>query len=213
MTQEAVLEQMARTRVVAIVRTKDSAAATELGTAIIDGGLPVVEVSLNTPDALEAIRALCDDGRGVIGAGTVLDVADVVRVAKAGARFMVTPNLNPDVVRAGLDHGLVVGPGVFTATECHQASLLGAHLLKLFPAANAGISLMKALQDPFPSAVWLPTGGISLETMSDWLSAGALAVGLGSALTAGGPVAAMSVAQRVRDIVHVLGEPAHQEGM
>jgi 2-dehydro-3-deoxyphosphogluconate aldolase/(4S)-4-hydroxy-2-oxoglutarate aldolase len=213
MTHEAVLEEMARTRVVAIVRTRDADAATTLGAAIIDGGLPVLEVSLNTPGAIDAIRALSDDGRGVIGAGTVLNVADVARVAKAGARFMVTPNLNSDVVRAGLDHGLVVGPGVFTATECHHAMELGAHLLKLFPAANAGISLMKALRDPFPGSVWLPTGGITLENMSDWLRAGALAVGVGSALTGGGPEAATSAAQRVREIVAALGEPALEEGM
>jgi 2-dehydro-3-deoxyphosphogluconate aldolase/(4S)-4-hydroxy-2-oxoglutarate aldolase len=213
MTHDSVLEELARTRVVAIVRAQDSVAARELGAAIIDGGLPVLEVSLNTPGAIDAIRALSDEGRGVIGAGTVLDVADVARVAKAGATFMVTPNLNSDVVRAGLDHGLVVGPGVFTATECHQAMELGAHLLKLFPAANAGISLMKALGDPFPGAVWLPTGGISLENMSDWLRAGALAVGVGSALTGRGPEAAMSVAQQVRGIVAALREPGQQEGM
>lgn len=213
MTQEAVLEHIARSRVVAIVRTHDSATATLLGAAIIEGGLPVVEVSLNTPDALEAIRALSDDGRGVIGAGTVLDVADVARVAQAGATFLVTPNLNPDVVRAALDHGLVVGPGVFTATECHQAMVLGAHVLKLFPAANAGIAAMTALRDPFPGAVWLPTGGISLENMSAWLEAGALAVGVGSALTAGGPERAIAVAQHIREIVRGLSHPGHQEGI
>lgn len=212
MTGELVLAQMARTRVVAIIRTKDSATATELGLAIIGGGLPVVEVSLNTPGALEAIRALADDGRGVIGAGTVLDVADVARVAAAGATFMVTPNMNPDVVRAGLDHGLVVGPGVFTATECHQAMALGAHVLKLFPAAQAGISMMRALRDPFPEALWLPTGGISLENMSEWLQAGALAVGVGSALTGGGPERATAVAHTIRDIVVSLDGPDHQEG-
>lgn len=212
MTGELVLAQMARTRVVAIIRTKDSATATELGLAIIAGGLPVVEVSLNTPGALEAIRALADDGRGVIGAGTVLDVADVARVAAAGATFMVTPNMNPDVVRAGLDHGLVVGPGVFTATECHQAMALGAHVLKLFPAAQAGISMMRALRDPFPEALWLPTGGISLENMSEWLQAGALAVGVGSALTGGGPERATAVAHTIRGIVVSLDGPDHQEG-
>lgn len=212
MSAADVLAQMARTRVVAIVRTHDAAAATLLGSAIIEGGLPVVEVSLNTPGALEAIRALSEDGRGIIGAGTVLDVADVARVAQAGARFLVTPNLNPDVVRAALDHGLVVGPGVFTATECHQATALGAHLLKLFPAANAGISLMTALRDPFPHSVWLPTGGITLENMSDWLRAGALAVGVGSALTAGGPERAVVVARSIRHSIEALGDSESQEG-
>jgi|TARA_B110000503_G_C7165053_1_gene421475 Entner-Doudoroff aldolase len=212
MSVEATLEQMALSKVVAIIRVQDSLRARELGAAIISGGLPIVEVSLNTPGALEAIEALAKEQPGVIGAGTVLEVADVARVAKAGAKFIVTPNLNPDIVRAGLDEGLVVGPGVFTATECHQAMALGAHVLKLFPAANAGISGMKALMDPFPSAVWLPTGGIAPDNISHWLHAGAFAVGVGSALTNGGSDHAREVARGIRDIVDALGQPVQQEG-
>jgi len=211
-TVEVVLEQMALAKVVAIIRVQDSLRARELGAAIISGGLPIVEVSLNTPGALEAIEALAKEQPGVIGAGTVLEVADVARVAKAGAKFIVTPNLNPEVVRAGLAEGLMVGPGVFTATECHQAMALGAHVLKLFPAANAGISGMKALMDPFPGAVWLPTGGIAPDNMAQWLDAGAFAVGVGSSLTKGDSDHAREVAQGIRDIVEALGQPVQQEG-
>jgi Entner-Doudoroff aldolase len=212
MTVDAVLAQLALAKVVAIIRVQDSRKAAELGAAIISGGLPVVEVSLNTPGALDAIETLVKEQPGVIGAGTILDVADVARVAKAGAKFIVTPNLNPEVVRAALDEGLMVGPGVFTATECHQAMVLGAHVLKLFPAANAGISGMKALMDPFPSAEWLPTGGIAPDNISEWLNQGALAVGVGSALTAGGADHAREAARRIRAIVDALGLPVQQEG-
>lgn len=211
MNLEAVLDQMARSRVVAILRLQNSQEAHELGKAIISGGLPVVEVSLNTPGAVEAIERLAKDTGGTIGAGTVLEVSDVARVAKAGAHFMVTPNLNPDVVKAGLDAGLMVGPGVFTATECHQAITLGAHALKLFPAAQAGISGFRALRDPFPEAAWLPTGGVSENTMGDWLNAGALAVGIGSALTSGDADHAMRTARRIADIVESLESPGHEE--
>jgi 2-dehydro-3-deoxyphosphogluconate aldolase/(4S)-4-hydroxy-2-oxoglutarate aldolase len=212
MSVARVLDQLARSRVVAIVRVQSSEAAYEHGSAIISGGLRVVEVSLTTPGAIDAIERLAKDTAGIIGAGTVLDVADVARVAKAGAQFMVTPNLNPEVVKAGLDAGLMVGPGVFTATECHQAITLNAHVLKLFPAAQAGISGFRALRDPFPTASWVPTGGVSEDTILDWLNAGALAVGIGSALTSGDANHAMRSAQRIAEIVEGLDLPATGKG-
>jgi 2-dehydro-3-deoxyphosphogluconate aldolase/(4S)-4-hydroxy-2-oxoglutarate aldolase len=187
MNPEEVLKIIGEHKIVAIVRTQDAHEAWESALAVIEGGLPVVEVSLTTPRALATIEKLATRTRGVIGAGTVLAVSDVHKVVEAGATFIVTPNLNPDIVSAALTAGLLVGPGVFTATECHQAVELGAHLLKLFPASSAGIPAMNSLSDPFPGAKWLPTGGITLENFTDWLSAGAFAVGMGSALTRGDP--------------------------
>lgn len=187
MKPEEVLRIIGEHRIVAIVRTQDPHEAWESAQAVIEGGLPVVEVSLTTPGALATIQKLASTTQGVIGAGTVLAVSDVEKVVDAGATFIVTPNLNPDIVSAALTAGLLVGPGVFTATECHQALELGAHLLKLFPASSAGIPAMKSLSDPFPAARWLPTGGITPDNFTDWLSAGAFAVGMGSALTRGDP--------------------------
>jgi len=212
MNQELVLEAMRASRVVAIIRASDPKSAIDVGHAIISGGLPVVEVSLNTPGALDAISTLADDSTGLIGAGTVLEVADVQRVVDAGAHFMVTPNFNPEVVQAGLAAGLLVGPGVFTATECHQAMSIGAQVLKLFPAAIAGIPAMKALRDPFPTAVWLPTGGIGVSDIPAWLDAGALAVGMGSALTGGGPHQAEQKAQQISEMVRERFLPETKEG-
>lgn len=187
MKPEEVLQIIGEHKIIAIVRALNAQEAWESAEAVIEGGLRVVEVSLTTPGAIEAIEKLASSSAGVIGAGTVLTVPHVQQVVDAGAQFIVTPNLNPEVVAAALTAGLLVGPGVFTATESYRALELGAHLLKLFPASSAGIPAMKSLSDPFPQAKWLPTGGITMENFTDWLSAGAFAVGMGSALTRGEP--------------------------
>ena len=201
MSVSSVMEAIQHHRVAAIIRASDSEAAVDIGRAIIRGGLPVVEVSFNTPGALDAIRELALDETAIIGAGTVFDPTDVKKVVEAGGQFMVTPNFNPEVVRAGLDAGLVVGPGVFTPTECYGALTMGAHFLKLFPATTAGISAMRSMSDPFPEARWLASGGISSENILDWLGAGADAVGVGSTLTSGGVAEAE---QRTRNLLAVI---------
>lgn len=201
MSSATTLNAIATTRVVAIIRAAHAQAAIEMGRSIIAGGLSVVEVSLNTPGALDAIRELAAEGDATIGAGTVMNAADVDRVAAAGAQFMVAPNFNPDVVTAALDAGLVVGPGIFSATECHGALSMGAQLIKLFPAGSAGIGMMKALSDPFPNTPWLPAGGIPLDEVPLWLEAGALAVGMGSPLTSGGPAEAHDRARTLRTLL------------
>lgn len=178
-----------RARVVAIVRSEDPDAALNAARAIIDGGLDVVEISLTTPQAVEVIGALIRTTTACIGAGTVLTVAQVDRVALAGAAFLVAPNLDESVVRTAVDAGLVVGPGVFTATECARALAVGADYLKLFPAAVAGVAGLTALRGPFPAARWLPTGGIGAADAAAWLAAGASAVGIGGRLTGGDPAA------------------------
>lgn len=195
------LDVIIESRVVCIVRTTDPQTAHDVALGVHAGGLPVVEISLNTPDAVEVIAGLSQTPGLCVGAGTVLSVQDVQRVAAAGARFMVAPNLDDDVVRAAKDAGLVVGPGVFTGTECARALALGADLLKLFPATTAGPATMQALSDPFPTARWLPTGGIGIDNAATWLAAGATAVGIGSQLTGFGTAEAE---RRAAEIVHML---------
>ena len=212
MSTESTLGQIAKSRVVAIVRTSDTRRAVETGLAISEGGLPVIEVSLTTPGAVEAIAELAAAKNIVVGGGTVLTVDDVHRVADAGAHFLVAPNMNPAVIEAAIARGLVVGPGVFTATECVQAIQAGAHLLKLFPAIQAGIPAMRALSDPLPGVRWLPTGGISSADLLEWLAAGATAVGLGSELSGHGPEDALLRAQRVVGIVEQFHTQQNTEG-
>lgn len=204
MNRDDTLQLIASTRVVAIVRSSDSEAALQHAEAIVEGGLPVIEVSLTTPGAADVIKRLVDMPGVCAGAGTVMSVEDVHRLADLGVSFIVTPHLDEEIVTAGLERGLVMGPGVFTATECARALSSGADLLKLFPAGLAGVSGMTALMDPFPQASWLPTGGVSIDNAAEWLEAGATAVGVGSELTRGGSDRAAEQARKVLGVVSSL---------
>lgn len=185
MSAHEIYQSICDARVVGIIRASGPEHAIEVGRALLRGGLSVIEVSFNTPNALDAIAQLVKDAEGTIGAGTVMSVEDVKRVADTGASFLVAPNLNPSVVTAALEHNLVVGPGVFTPTEAASALALGAQFLKLFPASDAGMSMMKAISEPLPEVAWLAAGGIAFEEIPAWIDAGAVAVGLGSSLTGG----------------------------
>ena len=204
MNRDNSLQLIASTRVVAIVRSSDAETALQNAEAIVEGGLPVIEVSLTTPGAADVITRLVDMPGVCAGAGTVMSVEDVHRLADLGVSFIVTPHLDEEIVTAGLERGLVMGPGVFTATECARALASGADLLKIFPAGLAGVSGMKALMDPFPQASWLPTGGINIDNAAEWLQAGATAVGVGSELTRGGSDRAAGQARKVLGVVSSL---------
>ena len=186
MTRAETMALIGATRAVGIVRSPDEQTGTKVAEGIVHGGLPVIEVSLTTPGAVRIIEHLVSEPGVCAGAGTVMTVAQVHQMADIGVSFIVTPHLDEEIVAAGLERGIVMGPGVFTATECARALAAGADLLKLFPAGIAGVSGMKALMDPFPQARWLPTGGVGSENIAQWLDAGALAAGVGSDLTRGG---------------------------
>jgi len=185
MSAETTYQSIRDAKVVGIIRAPGPEHAIEVGRALLRGGLNVIEVSFNTPNALDAIEALVKDGVGTIGAGTVMNPEDVKRVSETGASFLVAPNLNPSVVTAALEQNMVVGPGVFTPTEAASALALGAQFLKLFPASSAGLGMMKAISEPLPEAAWLAAGGIAFDQIPTWLDAGAVAIGLGSSLTGG----------------------------
>lgn len=201
MNDNQTIQAISNAKVVGIIRAPSAEHAIETGRALLRGGLSVVEVSFNTPNALHAVEELVKDGVGTIGAGTVLDPADVLRVAQTGAAFLVAPNLNPAVVEAGLREGLVVAPGVFTPTETALAISLGAQLLKLFPASQAGLEMMRAISEPLPEAQWLAAGGIPFQKIPQWIENGAMAVGLGSSLTGANPAEAEERAIKVSNII------------
>lgn len=184
----SVLETIRGARVVAIVRRSDDDLEAVLATAgaLADGGLPVVEVTLNTPRALEAIARLAGRDDVVAGAGTVLTVDDVDAVADAGARFVVSPDVDEAVIARAAARGLVSLPGACTPTEIRRAVDAGADLVKLFPAGPVGgPAYVQAVRGPFRDVGLVPTGGIGLEEVPRYLEAGAVAVGLSSALVAG----------------------------
>jgi Entner-Doudoroff aldolase len=177
---------------VAIMRLRDHRRSVEIGHALADAGLPVMEVTLDDPAALRALRALADSlPAGVLlGAGTVRRPEQVAQAADAGARFCLSPHCDPAIVEATLGAGLEPVPGASSATEVARALDAGARVIKLFPAGPLGIGYMKALLGPFRGTDFLPTGGIRHDAVADWLQAGAAAVGLGSDLVPAVPEAA-----------------------
>ncbi|OMI41046.1 bifunctional 4-hydroxy-2-oxoglutarate aldolase/2-dehydro-3-deoxy-phosphogluconate aldolase [Streptomyces sparsogenes] len=193
-------------RVFAIIRSDSYDHAAAAADTLLSAGLTTVEFSLTTPFALEAVTTLVrevgDDA--VIGAGTVLDAASARMAVDAGARFLVSPSLDPEVIRTGHRYGLPVFPGVATPTEMVRAMELGADALKLFPASAHSPRWVKDVRAALPQAALLPTGGVTVADAPEWIAAGAVACGMGSALTEGDrDVVAKRVAEllaRLRDV-------------
>jgi 2-dehydro-3-deoxyphosphogluconate aldolase/(4S)-4-hydroxy-2-oxoglutarate aldolase len=149
----------------------DAGLAPALGRALLRGGITWAEVTLRTPAALDAIRALADNPDLVVGAGTVTHPDQIDAAARAGARFIVCPGLSAAVVARCRQLGLPVVPGVATATEVMHALEFGLTLLKFFPAATSGaVPAVQALGGPFPQARFIPTGGIGPDNAQHYLS-------------------------------------------
>ncbi|HEX8641842.1 MAG TPA: 2-dehydro-3-deoxy-6-phosphogalactonate aldolase [Allosphingosinicella sp.] len=170
---------------IAIIRGVTPDEAAEIGAAIVEGGIRIVEVPLNSPQPFDSIRRLADalgDG-ALVGAGTVLDPADVARVKDAGGRIVVSPSTDAAVIEASVTAGLISTPGYFTPSEAFEAIRAGAHGLKLFPAEAASPAVVKAQKAVLPPAIpLLVVGGLKPETMRPWLAAGADGFGLGGGL-------------------------------
>ncbi|WP_433528011.1 bifunctional 4-hydroxy-2-oxoglutarate aldolase/2-dehydro-3-deoxy-phosphogluconate aldolase [Micromonospora sp. CA-263727] len=175
--------ELAATRLMAVIRGTDTAAAIAAGTALLAEGVSIVEVALTTPGAcaaIEAIRATAPEG-ALVGAGTVLTTADVADVAAAGAQFVVTPAVVESIGEA-VRRGLPVAAGALTPTEAYTAVRLGASAVKLFPASVGGPAYLKAVRDPFPDIPFVAVGGVGLADLPGYLAAGAIAVGVGGPL-------------------------------
>jgi 2-dehydro-3-deoxyphosphogalactonate aldolase len=170
---------------IAIIRGVTPGEAEAIGDALIEGGIRIIEVPLNSPDPLASIERLANKfgDRALVGAGTVLRSADVVRVRDAGGRIIVSPDTNIDVIAATASAGLVASPGYFTPSEAFAAIRAGATALKLFPAEAASPAVLKAQLAVIPREVpILAVGGIKPDNMRPWLDAGASGFGLGGGL-------------------------------
>lgn len=205
MSADAVVAAITARGVVAIVRDDDRIVARELAVAAEGGGIELIEVTMTVPGALALVAELVADGAKNVGLGTVLDAHAVTVAAKAGATFVVTPAFDPEVVAAARDHDLLAIPGVFTPTEVNGARRAGLRMIKLFPAMTVGPSYLRALRSVYPDIAVVPTGGIDQTNATDWLDAGAIALGLGSALNRahrrGGPTAVTELARSVLDLI------------
>lgn len=174
-----------RCPLIAILRGVKPDEVEGIGEALVDAGFTLIEVPLNSPQPFDSIGRLAKrlGDRAVIGAGTVLRVADVAGVRDVGGTMIISPNANLDVIRASAADGLVSLPGIATPTEAFAALDAGATALKLFPAEAASPAVLKAMRAVLPSATRvLPVGGIAPDNMGPWREAGAPGFGLGSAL-------------------------------
>ncbi len=179
------IDRMLSGGVIAVVRLPEAADLRNAAAALSAGGVELIEVTLTTPGALEAIAELASDEelKGcMIGAGTVLDVKAARDVIARGARFVVSPTFDRFVVRYCRDHHVPCVPGAFTPTELLAAWHAGATAVKLFPASTLGPRYLPEVLAPLPLLRIVPSGGVSVENAGEWIRAGAAAVSVGSAL-------------------------------
>ena len=177
MSVAAVIDRIRRHRAVAILRTSDETRVRPAIDAARRGGFCSIEITLNTPGALDAIARLAEDPEVLVGAGTVLEVDDARRAVDHGARFLVSPVVDVQVIRVASELGAVMIPGAFTPTELLAAHRAGAPLQKLFPAPPEGPDYVRACLGPLPFLRIMPTSGVTLENARAFLQAGAFAVG------------------------------------
>ena len=170
---------------IAILRGIKPTEVVDVAEILIEKDFKIIEIPLNSPDPIRSIELLTHyfENHAIIGAGTVLDEASIRSIAEAGAKLVVMPNGNGIVVKAAKDRGLIAIPGIATPSEAFAMIEAGADALKLFPAEGIPPSVLKTMKAVLPSTVpILPVGGITPEKMNDYLKAGAIGFGLGSAL-------------------------------
>ncbi len=176
-SKTAVLNQLLEGRVLGIVRVQTVKEFSRLVQAVQIGGIHCVEVTMTTPGALQAIERVAGEGDDVLmGAGTVLDGPTARQAILAGAQFIVTPTVEPDVIEMAHRYGVVVIPGAMTPTEILTAWELGADMVKVFPASVLGPGYLKAIHGPLPQIPLAPTGGITADNAGAFITAGAAVV-------------------------------------
>lgn len=188
MNAKEILSVITEVALVPVVRTSTAEQAIQSVEAIYKGGVRAAEVTMTVPGAVRALEKLADrfGGKILLGAGTVLDPETARICMLAGAEFLVCPSLKPATIEMAKRYSKVVCPGALTPTEVLTAWEAGADAVKIFPCGNVGgAKYIKALKGPFPQIEMIPTGGVNLETVGDFLKAGACAVGVGGELVDG----------------------------
>jgi len=176
--------QIAAERVVAVIRLADASKLVAVIEAVAAGGVRCIEITMTVPNAVELIRQVSASVSDhiLIGAGTVTDAETALAVIDAGAQFVVSPILSAEVIAVCKQADIYCAPGCFTPTEIFTAWKLGADVIKVFPATSLGPKFFKDIKGPFPQIPLMPTGGVSIDNARDWITAGAVAVGIGSDL-------------------------------
>ena len=184
MTKSAIIQRLLDPGIIAIIRANSSAQLIEAAGALLAGGVTTMEVTMTTPNALQVIRDVRErfGDQILMGVGSVIDPQTVEDAVNAGAEFVVTPTTKPSVIAASNRLEKPIASGAFTPTEALLAHESGADFVKLFPAEFNGPAYVKALLAPLPMLRLVPTGGVTPETVADFLNAGSVALGVGSAL-------------------------------
>jgi 2-dehydro-3-deoxyphosphogluconate aldolase / (4S)-4-hydroxy-2-oxoglutarate aldolase len=183
-----ILNQLKEGKIVAVVRGDSEQEAYEISKACIRGGIQNIEVTFTTPNALDVIKRLseeCDPSITVIGAGTVLDPATARLAMLNGAKYIVSPHFSKEISEMCNLYSIPYMPGCLTATEMVEALKSGVDVVKVFPGGTVGPSYIENIKGPLPNINLMPSGGVSLDNVQDWLNKGSFAVGVGSVLTKG----------------------------
>lgn len=178
------LKIIKETKLIAILRNADPNNILPIVKTLYKAGVRAIEVTMNSPKALESIELISNEMKGkvVVGAGTVLDAESARLAILSGATFILSPTVNKDTIRMSKKYGAVSIPGALTPTEILEAYEYGGDIIKVFPTTTMGPEYIKDLQGPLPHIPLLPTGGVDLNNVEDFIKAGAVGVGLGSAL-------------------------------
>lgn len=184
MTKSEIIQRLLNPGIVAILRADSSEQLVRVAEALAEGGITAIEVTMTTPNALQVITEVTArlGEQIVMGVGTVLDTETCRAAILAGAEFVVTPVTKPDVIRLSNRYGKPIASGAFTPTEALLSYESGADFVKLFPADQVGPTYIKNILAPLPMLQIIPTGGVSPETIGDFMRAGSVAVGAGSTL-------------------------------
>ncbi|MBM7581684.1 2-dehydro-3-deoxyphosphogluconate aldolase/(4S)-4-hydroxy-2-oxoglutarate aldolase [Caldicoprobacter guelmensis] len=188
MDKEQILSKIVEGGLVAVVRAESGEQALKIADACMKGGVAAIEITFTVPGAADVIKELAKvytKGEILLGAGTVMDAETARTAILAGAQYVVSPYLNVEIVKLCNRYRVPCMPGAMTIKEVVEAMEAGADIIKIFPGELFGPQIIKAILGPIPYAKLMPTGGVSLGNVEEWIKAGAVAVGVGSALTKG----------------------------
>lgn len=189
MKKEEIILKMKKDCLVAVVRAESKEQGEKIIDAIIAGGINFIEITMTVPGAVDIIKAMCekyaDNKDVVIGAGTVLDPETARAVILAGAKYVVSPGLDVETIKLCNRYRVPMLPGVLTPTEAITALTYGCDVIKVFPGNLVGPAAISSFKGPLPQGEFMPSGGVDVPNVADWIKAGACAVGTGSSLTKG----------------------------
>ncbi len=206
MSRLEVVQGIEASGVVAVIRMKEADKLRAVIDALLEGGVRALELTMTVPGAIGLIEKLAKDvpGEFLLGAGTVLDPETARQVILTGARYIVAPVLNLDVIKLCHRYDVAAMPGCFTPTEILTAWDAGADVVKVFPATALGPGFFKDIRGPLPQVKMMPTGGVTLANAGEWIKAGAVAIGVGTALVDAKAVAAGDFKQIAANARHLV---------